>query len=211
MNSELDGGNIRASLPYRIRLPLTAVCLLSGLILTILSEPRFPSESEHHSLFTVGGFSSLVMGILLRMWAAASISGRKSEQLVTTGPYSLTRNPLYLGTLLIVTGFLLLWHSATMVVLTIPPILIYVLGVVPAEERVLAVRHGDRFVEYARRVPRWIPAFRQYVAEPSPAFNTASFWKEVQSAAWWIGLGVLSHVLCELRAAPWWTEPLRLP
>ena len=211
MNPALINRDIRTSLAYRVRLPLTAICLLSGLVLTILSEPRFPSASEHHWWFTASGFALVVAGSLLRVWAAASISGRKSEELVTRGPYSLTRNPLYLGTLLIVGGFLCLWHSATLLVLTLPPLLIYIFGVVPAEERVLAARHGERFEEYARRVPRWMPVFRNYARETAPAYDTVSFRREVQSALWWLGLGILSHVLCDLRTAPWWTEPLSLP
>jgi len=204
-------GDIRSSLAYRVRLPLTAVCLLTGLLLAVLSEPRFPSGSEHHGIFTAGGFLLLFAGTLLRIWAAASISGRKSSLLVASGPYSLTRNPLYLGTLLIVGGFLSLWHSATFLALSLPPLLLYVRGVVPAEERVLASRHGETFAAYARRVPRWIPKWRRYVREPFPAIHTAGFWQEVQSSAWWLLFGGLSHVLCHLRTMPWWTEPFQLP
>lgn len=211
MTPAISSDDVRSSFAYRIRLPLTAICLLSGLTLTVLSEPRFPSGSEHHWLFTGGGFTLLTAGVLLRVWAAASISGRKSEELVARGPYSLTRNPLYLGTFLIVCGFLSLWHSATLLLMSVPPLLIYIFGVVPAEERVLASRHGDRFQEYARRVPRWFPSFQHYVSEPLPAVSTRSFQRELQSSLWWIALALASHFLCEMRTQPWWTEPFHLP
>lgn len=211
MTPAISPDDIRSSFAYRVRLPLTAICLLTGLTLTVLSEPRFPAESEHHWLFTVTGFILLTAGVLLRVWAAASIGGRKSEELVARGPYSLTRNPLYLGTFLIICGFLSLWHSATLLLMSIPPIFIYIWWVVPAEERVLAFRHGQRFDEYSRQVPRWFPNIRGYVREPFPAIRTRSFSREVQSSLWWIGFALLSHFLCDLRAEPWWTEPLRLP
>jgi len=211
MTPAFTNGDIRSSLAYRVRLPVTAVCLLTGLVLAVLSEPRFPTESEHHWIFTAGGFLLLMAGILLRIWAIASISDRKSSELVMSGPYSLSRNPLYLGTFLIVSGFLALWHSATLLLFAAPPMLLYIFGVVPAEERLLASRFGEIFDEYARRTPRWIPNRFHYTPETSPTTRTAGFWREVQSGAWWLILGALSHVLCHLRTMPWWAEPFQLP
>jgi len=211
MTPAFTNGDIRSSIAYRIRLPVTAVCLLTGLILAVLSEPRVPSESEHHWVFTAAGFVLLIAGILLRIWATASISDRKSSELVMSGPYSLSRNPLYLGTFLIVSGFLAFWHSATLLLFAAPPMLLYIFGVVPAEERLLASRFGEAFAEYASRTPRWLPNRYQYAPEPSSAIRTAGFWQEVQSGAWWLILGALSHFLCHLRTMPWWAEPFRLP
>ena len=211
MTSTHAGYDIRGSFPYRVRLPLTAVCLMTGLGLAILSEPRFPSESAHHWLFTTGGSALLLAGILLRVWATASICSRKSRELVISGPYSLSRNPLYIGTFLIVGGFLALWHSATLLIFSLPPLLLYIFGVVPAEERLLASRFGNTFSEYVCRVPRWIPNPLHYMHESSPAIRTAGFWQEVESAVCWLMLGLLSHGLCELRTMPWWVEPFRLP
>lgn len=211
MTPAFTNGDIRESLAYRVRLPVTAICLLTGLLLAVLSEPRFPPESEHHWVFTAAGFVLLIAGILLRIWATASISHRKSSELVTSGPYSLSRNPLYLGTLLIVCGFLSFWHSATLLLFAVPPILLYIFGVVPAEERLLASRFGETFDDYARRTPRWIPNRFHYTSEPSPTTRTKGFGQEVQSGAWWLILGALSHALCHLRTMPWWAEPFHLP
>ncbi|MDO5663210.1 MAG: isoprenylcysteine carboxylmethyltransferase family protein [Brachybacterium sp.] len=79
-----------------------------------------------------------------------------ATSLVTAGPNSLTRNPMYVG----MAGLLLAhaiarrsWHAlipATAFVLAIDR------GQVPAEEAVLRERFGAAFDDYARRVPRWI-------------------------------------------------------
>lgn len=79
-----------------------------------------------------------------------------SEALVTDGPYRLTRNPGYLGMALIYTGIALVsnapWALAPL------PIAIAVIdrGVIAREERYLDRKFGTPYIDYKRRVRRWI-------------------------------------------------------
>lgn len=79
-----------------------------------------------------------------------------SEHLVTNGPYSFTRNPIYLGyaMLLIGAGLILgnLWFVAFAVVIGFA---IQKLAI-EREEQHLKARFGKRFIDYAKRVRRWI-------------------------------------------------------
>jgi protein-S-isoprenylcysteine O-methyltransferase Ste14 len=101
--------------------------------------------------------------VLPGLWLRAYASGyvKKNRELAVTGPYAHTRNPLYLGSMLIAAGFavaLLSWPVA--VVLAVGFAIIYI-PVIASEERFLRATF-PRFEEYCRRVPRLIP-------RPTPA------------------------------------------
>jgi len=101
--------------------------------------------------------------VLPGLWLRAYASGyvKKNQELTVTGPYAHTRNPLYLGSILMAAGFavaLLSWPIA--VVLAIGFAIIYI-PVIASEERFLHATF-PRFNEYCRRVPRLIP-------RPTPA------------------------------------------
>lgn len=96
----------------------------------------------------------VVPGIWLRAYAAGYV--RKNAELTTTGPYAYTRNPLYLGSMLIAFGFGV--ASASWLLLTALAILflaIY-LPTIQGEEQYLQV-HFPNFDTYAATVPRLLP------------------------------------------------------
>jgi protein-S-isoprenylcysteine O-methyltransferase Ste14 len=100
---------------------------------------------------------SLVL-VLPGLWLRAYASGyvKKNRELTMTGPYAHTRNPLYLGSMLIAAGFalaLLSWPVA--LVLAVGFTVIYV-PVIASEERFLRATFPE-FDPYCRRVPRLIP------------------------------------------------------
>jgi protein-S-isoprenylcysteine O-methyltransferase Ste14 len=109
-------------------------------------------------------------GLLVRALASGHV--RKNESLATSGPYAYTRNPLYLGSLLIGVGFavaaLSWWVGVALVVMFFA---IY-LPVIRNEETFLR-RTFPEFEEYARRVPRMFPRLTRYSA--SEKESTAEF------------------------------------
>lgn len=95
-----------------------------------------------------------LLGVLIRALASGHV--RKNEELTTTGPYGHTRNPLYLGSIVIAIGFAIaarsLWIGIVLVVLFLA---IY-LPVIRSEEEFLRSKFAD-FDEYVERVPRLVP------------------------------------------------------
>lgn len=93
-------------------------------------------------------------GLLVRALASGHV--RKNEALATSGPYAYTRNPLYLGSLLMGIGFCIAARSWWIgVVLVLMFFAIYV-PVIRSEEEFLRGKFSE-FEEYARRVPRMFP------------------------------------------------------
>jgi protein-S-isoprenylcysteine O-methyltransferase Ste14 len=96
----------------------------------------------------------VIPGLLLRGLASGHV--QKNEQLTTSGPYAYTRNPLYLGSLILAMGFAAAsrsWWIAGAVVLMLSAVY---LPVIFAEEAWLHERF-PQFDDYARRVPRLWP------------------------------------------------------
>lgn len=108
------------------------------------------------------GAIGVVPGLVIRALASGHV--RKNESLATTGPYAYTRNPLYLGSLLMGLGFCVAarswWVGVALVVMFVA---IY-LPVIRDEEAFLRGRFPE-FEEYAKRVPRMLPRLRSHSAD----------------------------------------------
>ena len=102
----------------------------------------------------VWSLALVIPGLWLRAYASGYV--KKNQELTTTGPYAHTRNPLYLGSMLIAAGFtvaLMSWPVA--LVLAIGFLVIYV-PVIASEERFLRATFSS-FDDYCRHVPRLLP------------------------------------------------------
>lgn len=93
-------------------------------------------------------------GLWLRGYAAGYV--KKNAELTTTGPYGHTRNPLYLGSMLIAFGFGAAAGSWVLIVLLTGLFLAIYVPVIQGEEEYLRA-HFAGFDEYAKAVPRLLP------------------------------------------------------
>lgn len=99
----------------------------------------------------------VVPGILLRGYASGHV--RKNAELTVTGPYAHTRNPLYLGSIMIAFGFALAARSAWIALaLALLFVAIYWPVILSEEEYLRA--HFPGYDDYAHRVPRLLPRLR---------------------------------------------------
>jgi|ERR1700680_1637167 len=120
--------------------------------------------------FLALGAILIVPGLLIRALASGHV--RKNEALATSGPYAYTRNPLYLGSLLIGIGFAVAARSWWVgLVLVIMFFAIY-LPVIRDEEAFLRQKFPE-FDEYSRSVPRMLPRMSPRIAPRSGADETA--------------------------------------
>lgn len=109
----------------------------------------------------VGGGILALLGAGIRAWAAGCI--RKDRELATTGPYAHTRNPLYLGSLLIGTGVTLAGGRWIFVVLFLLFFLVVYRRTILDEKKGLEEEFGDTYRRYREAVPALLPRFTPYV------------------------------------------------
>ena len=134
-----------------MRVPLGFVF---GIVFLIFARP------EPLTLIVGGAVGAI--GILIRAWASGHI--RKNQNLAVSGPYSYTRNPLYLGSFILGLGFTIAggvwWLGLIFAVLFLG---IY-LPVMRVEAGDLVDLFGKDYDEYARRVPLFFPRLTPYKA-----------------------------------------------
>ncbi len=122
------------------------------------------------------GAPLVILGEGLRLWAIGHIgrSARtrraKARRLVATGPYTLSRNPLYVGNVLIYVGF----AAASGLFWMMPVALVWFAFqyhcIVAWEEGVLREKQGESYLEYCAQVPRWFPTRRPIGLARGPAY-----------------------------------------
>ena len=127
----------------RVRVPLS---FLLAAVYLWLARPALWSIAA--------GFVVSAAGLGIRAYASGYV--RKNEELATTGPYAYTRNPLYLGSIIIAAGFALAARSWMIAAIFLLMFLAIYLPVIRGEEEFLRQRFPE-FAEYERRVPRLIP------------------------------------------------------
>jgi protein-S-isoprenylcysteine O-methyltransferase Ste14 len=140
----LDKQEKRKRLLQRIRVPLG---FLLAVVLIVLARPT--------PLTLIIGGAIALLGLAIRAWAAGHI--HKFEKLAVTGPYSFTRNPLYLGSFLLAAGFAVaagVWWLALIVAVLYLSIYYPVMRV---EESDLRGRFAGEFEEFAGHVPLFFP------------------------------------------------------
>lgn len=127
------------------------------------------------------GLPLIVVGSALRGWGAGHLV--KNDALTTSGPYAHVRHPLYLGTLLIGTGFAIAvggpWTLVVLAVLWPWFALHYFPRKEQAESARLEARYGERFAAYRAEVPALCPRIRPWrdsaPARPAPAWALSRY------------------------------------
>lgn len=100
-------------------------------------------------------------GVGLRTWASChctyGLKRFKKTGLATTGPYTVSRNPLYIGTILVLLGGTVASGVLWLVPVTLVWSVLAYTGVIMREERRLRDRYGEAYVEFCAATPRWLP------------------------------------------------------
>jgi len=139
------------------------------------------------------GFAITALGEGIRFWAAGHLV--KTEELVTSGPYRHTRNPLYLGRLLIFAGLCVmapLPYGASWLVLALGTAVFfgyYLRRKERVEPARLRERHGEAFERYYRAVPALIPRLHPYPEGASAGWSSD---RMLRNREHWMVIGVLA-------------------
>jgi protein-S-isoprenylcysteine O-methyltransferase Ste14 len=144
----------------RIPTPIWTIGLIVVALLVDLAL-QFPATFQHRPT----GIALIVAGIALSAWGRLTFRRQAAEivpwssahsTLVARGPFRFTRNPMYLGFLVLGVGAALVAGTWLM---WLVPVIVFVLDnfvIIPYEERSMERAFGDAYRDYRSRVRRWI-------------------------------------------------------
>ena len=148
----------------RTRGPIPPVIFLVFLLVEIALYKWLPVSTVLPSPWNFAGVILIVAGVLIVIGPASSFSRagttikpfQESSALVTTGMYRITRNPMYLGMVTVLTGVAALTGSSSPFVM--PVLFVPVLNsrVIRHEEEMLEERFGEEYRAFKQSVRRWI-------------------------------------------------------
>jgi protein-S-isoprenylcysteine O-methyltransferase Ste14 len=149
--------------PLGVPPPLVMILLIVvGLVIQFASPQRVLTEGW---VQLVVGLPLLAIGLVLtrrslKLFSVEGTDERYAEPtsvIVQTGPYARTRNPMFVGAVLLYLGVALAVNTVW-ILLGLPVLTLYLhFGVIRREERFLEARFGRDYTDYKTKVPRWAP------------------------------------------------------
>ena len=149
---------------YRMHLLRTSILLLIILSVTNNNFKAYTLEiTTIESLqMSILGFIMIVFGSFGRIWASLYIEGNKTKNLITAGPFSIVRNPLYFFSLIMLLGFSLALKAIYLPLALFFIFVLFHLPTIANEEKKLQDIHGEKFTSYVKSTPRLIPNIFKY-------------------------------------------------
>lgn len=192
---------------FRTRDGLFPVALVGLLVLTTPAIPagniRLARALDVAGVLVAVGGQALRVAVIGYRYIVRGGRNRQvyAEGLVTSGYFGLSRNPLYVGNLLILAGLFIIWNSPLMYAVGVPFFLLGYRAIVAAEEAYLGRQYGGEYAAYAQRVPRWWPRLGGVAqATAGMAFNWRRVvLKEYGSAAYWVAGAAILLMLKDRR------------
>ena len=155
---------------FRIRtLQAGGLFLIAPLLLV---NPMFAGGA--HEAIEIGGFVAILACVLGRMWSILYVGPRKNRELVTAGPYSMTRNPLYFFSTLGAVGVGLSIGSVIVALLFGLFAYLVLHATAIGESQYLRTLFGQAYDVYARETPMFWPDPSRYREAPDPVFSPAA-------------------------------------
>lgn len=137
--------------------------------MTIINTTHYPKWvfAPDNILYDVFGYIFIVSGIIILAEALFEFnsykriffltnSGLKADKVISTGVYRFSRNPQYIAYHLLLIGYALPSMSIIPLILILIHIMIIGLIIVPGEEKYLEKILGDEYIQYKKRVRRWL-------------------------------------------------------
>ena len=182
------------TLAQKWRKPVSKVVVVLGFVMAVLTVPA-NLGSGWHEVMELSGFLLLMLAGVGRIWSLAYVAGRKNRELCQTGPYSLTRNPLYFFSFIGLIGFTFGMQNILLGAIGAACFLTYYAFVIRGEESRLRQLHGERFDDYCQRVPRFWPRLAKPTSEASLELNLVPFMRGLREVFWFLAAIVLADSL----------------
>jgi protein-S-isoprenylcysteine O-methyltransferase Ste14 len=190
----------------KLRIPVSRIFAVILALIIFVSQNAWEVEAPLVSviLFSIG---IILVGIasLGRLWCSLYIAGYKTDVLVTEGPYSTCRNPLYFFSFIGAIGLGFASETFLIPAMILVAFTIYYPSVIKSEEVELRKLHGEKFDTYFENVPRFFPNISKLKEPDKYIVNPVIFRRHIFDALWFIWLIAILEIielLHDLRIIP---------
>lgn len=154
-------------------------------------------------LFEWVGLGLLIVTTLGRLWCLSYIAGIKNEVMVTEGPYSVVRNPLYVFNFIGAVAFGLIVANPLLAALLAAGFSVFYPSVIRNEEAVLAQVFGETYARYCDATPRWLPRWSNFHEPESWNINPRLFRGGMLDAMWFLWAYMIWKIFEEFGVLQW--------
>lgn len=176
----------------------TTIVTVFWLLAASVIDSRWGEDSPIGLTLLVLGYALTGVGAIGRVWCLSYIAGHKTVDLVTDGPYSLCRNPLYFFSLLGAVGVGLGSSTLTFPLLVMVGFATYYPAVLKAEASRLAGIHGDAYQAYRQTTPTLLPSLKHFHESNEQLIHSRAFRRGLFDTFWFFAALALMHVFAEL-------------
>lgn len=145
----------------RVRKLALAIGLVAVVGLAFFTRSSWGEGGLHEALEAVG-LGLIVICIVGRAWCSLYIGGRKKAEIVNRGPYSISRNPLYIFSFMGAFGVGAQTGSLILATLFLVLTVAVFYATVRREEAWLSDAFGQTYADYCARTPRFWPDFSKW-------------------------------------------------
>ena len=188
----------------KFRIPASRLVSAAAVFFLVFSTSCWENQSPMTTtaLFTLGMFF-VAIGSLGRMWCSVYIAGYKDRTLITQGPYSVCRNPLYFFSTFGALGVGCCTETLTFPLAILVAMVLYYPLVVRKEERRLREYFGSDFDAYAKRVPAFFPKLPLFAEPETYTVKPAAYRRHMFSALWFVWIVGLLELAEGLKEMGW--------
>ena len=192
------------------RILVSRVFAIAFFVVLVLTESAEEGSIISSLLFLIG---LVLVGAATvgRMWCAMYISGYKDSELITAGPYSMSRNPLYFFSLV---GWIGVGLATETFSFGIAFALAFGLGyphIIDREEERLRGKFGQAFTDYCARTPRFFPNPKGFHEPETYVVNPRVFRRAMGDVLWFIWLVGIIEFVEALHEYRFFSAVIRLP
>ena len=194
----------------KIRKWVIGVCLMAVVGLALFTHTTGRAQVLHEGLESLG-LGAIVFAIVGRAWCSLYIGGRKKAEIVDTGPYSISRNPLYVFSYAAAFGVGAQTGSLTLALLFVVIAVVVFHFTIKREEAWLLNAFGEPYAAYMRRTPRCGPDFSRWRDNPSLEVRPRFFLTTLRDGLVFLLAVPIFEGIEKLQSMGWLATLLHLP
>ncbi|MER8420297.1 isoprenylcysteine carboxylmethyltransferase family protein [Mesorhizobium sp. M0166] len=156
------------------RLIVVQVVAVLAIALLLFAKPFLREGSSEHEFIELLGCVLILVCVGGRLWSILYVGGKKNEELISAGPFSMTQNPLYFFSTIGAVGLGLMYGSIVAALALGLASFIVFRVTARKEAEFLLGKFGPAYTAYAERTPRFWPNPLLFADQPERQFSTGA-------------------------------------